>query len=436
MGLLKSKKKIIIAIIVLAIIIMLIILLSPNGAIYKAISNRYKEKEQEMDAKINFTSEITSRVTDTSAKVNVDITSDIDIDRVIFENDDGTLTEEIVNGKTLTKEITITADKKYVVSIVTSDGKVTRENILKTKDMIPAKKLEATSVGDYINYPIDLNGNGKTTDDWKIFYVADGNAEGEQAGGAYVNNIGDVYIIAADYLKNTDSRLKLNQMGTITKNGTYNIYWIKTTLQRSGTEALTVKGRTNTSTTINKLFMQNKLGALNSSYDNSKGASSLINTVNWTGYVNANYADYAIGTPTVEMWVASWNETYGDKLKLYTNIGTATRTTNPGYYIGTGSNSITSINQNITAVAEWKNNRLYFPHAGSAYNDCWGHYLASPSVYTSTGNYALGIYYSGVITYSTINSPAGMNCVRPLVHLNSNINLNWNETTGVWEKQE
>ena len=215
MGLLKSKKKIIIAIIVLAIIIMLIILLSPNGAIYKAISNRYKETEQEMDAKINFTSEVTSRVTATSAKVNVNITSDIDIDRVIFENDDGTLTEEIVNGKTLTKEITVTADKKYVVSIVTTDGKVTRENILKTKDMIPVK-IEATNFGDYIDYPIDLNGNGKTTDDWMIFYVADGNAEGEQAGGAYEDNIGDVYIIAADYLKNTDSRLKLNQMGTIT----------------------------------------------------------------------------------------------------------------------------------------------------------------------------------------------------------------------------
>ena len=428
MGLLKSKKKIIIAIIVLAII-MLIILLSPNGAIYKAISNRYKETEQEMDAKINFTSEITSRVTATSAKVNVDITSDIDIDRVIFENDDGTLTEEIVNGKTLTKEITVTADKKYVVSIVTSDGKVTRESILKTKDMIPVK-IEATNFGDYIDYPIDLNGNGKTTDDWKIFYVADGNAEGEQAGGAYEDNIGDVYIIAADYLKNTDSRLKLSSMGTVTKNGEYNIYWasasaLPVTVQVTGTESRTVVGRTNTSTTINNLFMQNKFGTLNSN-ENCKAVSALINTANWTEYVNSTYADYVIGAPTLEMWVASWNAVYGNELKLYTNKNSY------GYYVGTGSNSTTSYYQSITSVTNWQKNTLYFPYGNSIYNNCYGSWLSSPSAFRA--NVLMEVYYSGNVYDCSYNISSL--CARPLVHLKSGIKLKQNETTGVWEKQE
>ncbi len=425
MRLLKSKKKIIIAMTVLAIIIMLIILLSPNGAIYKAISNRYKETEQEMDAKINFTSEITSRVTATSAKVNVNITSDIDIDRVIFENDDGTLTEEIVNGKTLTKEITVTADKRYVVSIVTSDGKVTRENILKTKDMIPVKIEQ----GGYIDYPIDLNGNGKTTDDWKIFYVADGNAEGEQAGGAYEDNIGDVYIIAADYLKNTDSRLKLSQMvGTKHSTYKYNIYWSSapTTEQKSGTETLVVEGRQNTSTTINKLFMQNKWGALNNSYYNSKIVSTLINTANWTGYVNTNYADYSIGTPTVEMWAASWNAFYGDKLKLYTNKNIN------GYYVGTGSNSTTNYSQSISSVKEGKNNKLYFPQSSSSSSGCFGNWLASPSARYS--HYLMYVEYTGTVNCQIYNY-TGL-CVRPIVHLKSGIKLKQNETTGVWEKQE
>ena len=427
MGLLKSKKKIIIAITVLAII-MLIILLSPNGAIYKAISNRYKETEQEMDTKINFTSEITSRVTATSAKVNVNITSDIDIDRVIFENDDGTLTEEIVNGKTLTKEIIVTADKKYVVSIVTSDGKVTRESILKTKDMIPVK-IEATNFGDYIDYPIDLNGNGKTTDDWKIFYVSDGNAEGEQAGGAYEDNIGDVYIIAADYLKNTDSRLKLSNMGMITKNGAYSIYWANPSAvparQVTGTEARTVEGRINTSTTINKLFMQNKFGALNSNA-NSKIVSVLTNIANWDGYLNTSYADYAIGAPTLEMWVASWNTAYGDKLKLYTNKNST------GYYVGTGSNSITSYEQSITSVTGWQDNTLYFPHGKSAYSGCSGSWLTSPSAH---GPYFLTyVSYSGVVG-DYYYRDYGL-CARPLIHLKSGIKLKQNETTGVWEKQE
>ena len=416
MGLLKSKKKIIIAIIVLSII-MLIILLSPNGAIYKAISNRYKETEQEMDAKINFTSEITSRVTDTSAKVNVGITSDIDIDRVIFENDDGTLTEEIVNGKTLTKEITVTADKKYVVSIVTSDGKVTRKNILKTKDMIPVKVEQ----GDYIDYPIDLNGNGKTTDDWKIFYVADGNAEGEQAGGAYEDNIGDVYIIAADWLKNTDSRLKLSNIGASTS-GTYSVGWPTAPgLQKNGTEILTISGRNNTSTTINKLFMQNKFGTLNSNY-NSRAVSTLINTTNWTGYVNNAYSDYAIGAPTVEMWVASWNEKYGEKLKLYTNYNSW------GYYAGTGSNKTTEYKQSVTSVTEaYKPNTLFFPKTTS-----FGYFLASPCASNSTNLFT--IWSSG--KFGTENYIYKEFSLRPVVHLKSGIKLKQNETTGVWEKQE
>lgn len=422
MGLLKSKKKIIIAIIVLSII-MLIILLSPNGAIYKAISNRYKETEQEMDAKINFTSEITSRVTATSAKVNVNITSDIDIDRVIFENDDGTLTEEIVNGKTLTKEITVTADKKYVVSIVTSDGKVTRKNILKTKDMIPVK-IEATNFGDYIDYPIDLNGNGKTTDDWKIFYVADGNAEGEQAGGAYEDNIGDVYIIAADWLKNTDSRLNLSNIGA-SRYGTYKVGWPTAPgLQKNGTEILTISGRSNISTTINKLFMQNKFGTLNSNY-NSKAVSTLINTANWTGYVNSVYSDYAIGAPTAEMWVASWNEKYGGKLNLYTNYNSW------GYYAGTGSNKTTEYKQSVTSVTDaYKPNTLFFPKTTSS--EAYGYFLASPCASNPTNLFAIGTDGK----FDTINYIYKDYSLRPVVHLKSGIKLKQNETTGVWEKQE
>ncbi len=77
--------------------------------------------------------------------------------------------------------------------------------------------VESVIKGEYVNYPIDLNGDGDTTNDWMIFYIADGNAEGEEAEGAYEDNAGDTYIIAADYLENTDSRLKLSQMGTITK---------------------------------------------------------------------------------------------------------------------------------------------------------------------------------------------------------------------------
>ena len=341
-----------------------------------------------------------------------------------------TKTNEIVKeiANQIVTEYTITGlneETEYVVYMLAYDnaGNLRKSNeVTITTTKIPTKAI----LGEYIDYPIDLNNNGKT-DDWVIFYKADGNAEGEETGGAYAENVGDYYIIAADYLKNTDSRLKLSQMGTIAKNGEYNIYWANTsalpaTVQVTGTESRNVNGRTNTSTTINKLFMQNKFGALNSNY-NSRAVSALINTANWDGYVDTSYADYAIGAPTLEMWVASWNVAYGDKLKLYTNKNS------DGYFVGTGSNSTTSYNQPITSVTDWENNTLYFPHVNNAPSNCYGIWLVSPSA--GSTDYLMGAYCGGGVTYYYYNYDTL--CVRPVVHLKSGTTLQ--KVDGVWRIQ-
>ena len=304
----------------------------------------------------------TSNITTDSVKI-AGSTQDNQTGLATYSYVAATKTNEIIQeitGQTTT-EYTITgleSETEYVVYMLAYDnaGNVRKSNeVTVTTTKMPTKAI----LGEYIDYPIDLNGDGNTTNDWMIFYKADGEAEGEQAGEAYEENVGDYYIIAADYLKNTDSRLKLSQIGTVTKNGEYNIYWANTsalpaTVQVTGTESRNVNGRTNTSTTINKLFMQNKFGALNSNY-NSRAVSALINTANWDGYVDTSYADYAIGAPTLEMWVASWNVAYGDTLKLYTNkIGS-------DYFVGTGSNSTRKFKQDITSVTGWQKNTLYFP---------------------------------------------------------------------------
>ena len=343
----------------------------------------------------------------------------------VAETKTNEIVKEIANQTT---EYTITGlseETEYVVYMLAYDnaGNVRKSNeVTITTTKMPTKAI----LGEYIDYPIDLNNNGKT-DDWVIFYKADGNAEGEETGGAYAENVGDYYIIAADYLKNTDSRLKLSQIGTVTKNGEYNIYWANTsalpaTVQVTGTESRNVNGRTNTSTTINKLFMQNKFGALNSNY-NSRAVSALINTANWDGYVDTSYADYAIGAPTLEMWVASWNVAYGDKLKLYTNKNSN------GYFVGTGSNSTTSYNQPITSVTDWENNTLYFPHVNNAPSNCYGIWLVSPSA--GSTDYLMGAYCGGGVTYYYYNYDTL--CVRPVVHLKSGTTLQ--KVDGVWRIQ-
>ncbi len=325
-----------------------------------------------------------------------------------------------------TGKVTAVAEGTAIITVTAKDGSGATASctVTVTKEVSTADKF-----GQYVDYPIDLNGDGDTTNDWMIFYIADGNAEGEEIGGAYANNVGDTYIIAADYLKNTDSRLKLSQMGTITKNGAYSIYWasssaIPATAQVTGTESRTVAGRTSANTTINKLFMQNKFGALNSNY-NSRAVSALINTANWDGYVNTAYADYAIGAPTLEMWVASWNASYGDKLKLYTNIKSEI-----GYYVGTGSNSTTNNYQDIRSVTDWQNNTLYFPHGSSDYQSCYGTWLASPSA--SDAYFLMSVLYSGDVDGNDYGYDSL--AARPLVHLKSNFHLERKPgTTNVWQ---
>ena len=140
-----------------------------------------------------------------------------------------TQTNEIVKeitNQTVT-EYTITGlseETEYVVYMLAYDnaGNVRKSNeVTVTTTKMPTSAL----LGQYIDYPIDLNGDGDTTNDWKIFYIAGGNAEGEQVGGAYNTNVGDYYIISADYLKNTDSRLKKSEMKIVSKYaGGYDVY--------------------------------------------------------------------------------------------------------------------------------------------------------------------------------------------------------------------
>ena len=367
----------------------------------------------------------TSNITTDSVKLTgntQDLQTGIRDYTYVAETKTNEIVKEIAN-QTVT-EYTITGlneETEYVVYMLAYDnaGNVRKSNeVTVTTGSIPSNVV----IGEYIDYQIDLNGDGDTTNDWMIFYKANGNAEGEEKGGAYETNIGDYYIIAADYLKNTDERLMLENLGILSKRGEYSIYWTQTdavpdAVQVTGTENLNKTGRT-----INQLFMQNKLKTLKN-YENSRAMSTFTNTANWDGYVNINYADYAIGAPTIEMFVASWNIKYEKQLKLYTNVN------NIGYYVGTGSNSTTSYSQILTSITDWKDNKLYFPHEDKTYNDCYGNWLASPS---ACDNYAIfSIGANGAINdpwyYGTIY------CARPVVHLKSGTRLQ--KVDGVWRIQ-
>ena len=188
--------------------------------------------------------------------------------------------------------------------------------------IILAEAITSVNYGDYIDYPIDLNGDGNTTNDWKIFY----------------NDGTHVFIIAADYVKNNSGYL--DNAGTgMTSGDTYNLYW---------------DSAPDTAQTVNpdtlSLFKQSWTDY--STNENGRCVSTLLNTSNWDGFVDSNYADYAIGGPTLEMWVASYNA------KGYTPLYTNTNTN--GYYIGNTEGTTQENYSLVSDVNTGYNDRLYF----------------------------------------------------------------------------
>ena len=150
---------------------------------------------------------------------------------------------------------------------------------------------------------------------------------------------------------------------------------------------------------------------LNSSNDNSKPVSGLLNTNNWTAFVDTNYADYAIGGPTLNMYIASWNA------KGYTTLYTNTNTN--GYYVGTSANSETTyVDMSNTAGY---GDTLYYPHQSDSSN-CYAYWLAAPSGYNTY--YIVSVGYNGYVYNNGFYSYHFG--VRPLVSLKSGVTLQEN----------
>ena len=153
--------------------------------------------------------------------------------------------------------------------------------------------------------------------------------------------------------------------------------------------------------------------------------STLLNTNNWDGFINNRYADYAIGGPTLEMWVESYNE------KEYKPLYTSTNLT--GYYVGDVESPTTYV-YNLSSDIGYSDT-LYFPFQSNIMDDGtqWGGYwLASPSAYHAYS--LMHVSCDGIVNSSGHNSGnynSNVLGIRPLVCLNSGITATKDEE-GIW----
>ena len=228
--------------------------------------------------------------------------------------------------------------------------------------------------------------------DWKIFY-SDGN---------------HIFLIASDYIDlSYSSRIDQNtKMSTKFK---YNAYWEN------------VPDMQIVSSDVKNLYLTTGY-ELNSNKDSSKSVSTLLNTSNWENYMdNSGMAMSAIGSPTIEMWMRSWNNLYKDiDGELYCN-----KTGSNGYYIGTKSQPSTyNLSSRVMRNKNGYNNTLYYPHK-EVLNSTNYYWIASPT--EEMDNSLFMVNCEGEITsYEIEKDEVGL---RPVVAIKENKTVNIEKNT-------
>lgn len=290
---------------------------------------------------------------------------------------------EYLDGKGTASNFVNNSDGTISFEYETDDGEKIKYEVDNKGNLmvnILANKISALNYGDKVAY------EANDISDWRIFYK-----DGE-----------NVFIIASDYLPN---ELINTEKTSLTRSNTYNVSWqVKPEFQIS-----------------NKLELFKATGyTLNSNYTNSKYTSTLLNIDNWTDFVDSSVASCAIGSPTIEMWLSSWNEKYSDTL----SFGTAKN----GYKLGYNKNGELSTKINMNAKEGYKvdeADNMYYPHKGAVSN-CYGYWLASPvySTYESNGqikenfNSMMNVECSGEVGYANGYIEY---CLRPVVCLKNTI---------------
>ena len=267
------------------------------------------------------------------------------------------------------------------VKIIDKAGNATIKEI-EEQEKITAKNIEEHPdwyYGRTVKNYISENGQA----DWKIFY-----SDGEH-----------IFLITGDYI-NTEEKDRIDT-NTGMKISGYCAYWYsEPSYQTVDDEVLTRFKAKEYSLSRNR---------------SSKCVSTLLNANNWNSYKDSgNKAEYAIGSPTVEMWMDSWNARYpGDK--VYRKASKYSY----GYCVGTSENPTGQfISSDIMKEKEGYNNKLYYPHT-SRYNSCDEYWIASPS--SAGGDLVLYVRSDGQMCYNNyMDNSTGL---RPVVSLKSGITV-------------
>ena len=180
-----------------------------------------------------------------------------------------------------------------------------KQTEVKIKELISNVAKNYENYGKYVDYPIDINGDGRTEKDWMIFYEDDE---------------GNVFLKASDYVvAGGDNKCKelvesMEKAGMT--NSTNSVYSAKWGVPPDEKAIYDDKCKLNSSL-FKYNYCNNGLGCNleKNNNPNAKCVKTLLNPTNWESFVSGNankYGRCAIGSPTLDMWINSWNQ-HSDK---------------------------------------------------------------------------------------------------------------------------
>ena len=260
-------------------------------------------------------------------------------------------------------------------------GNITNSNEVSIEMVNP----KVSKYGQKVNY----SANG--VDDWKIFYINEERNE--------------TFIITSGLLSNEQVPFDTTGLSINNKGG---VHWKATAIP----EYREIKESTR------ERFLMSWDENI-SSYS-IRGVSVLLDEIAWDVFVSNGLKDYgvtAVGGPTIEMLVLSWNEKYPDK------VMPSLKTNSQGYrfYDTDDGCGLSLIDKD----------ELYFP---SSSGNAWGYWLSSPSGRkTDNRFFCTAIYNVGTNVLRDRSCDAhNYESLRPVVCIPSNL-LEYNSTTSSWD---
>lgn len=299
-----------------------------------------------------------------------------------------------------------------------ADGTTTVSATTSVSGKTDQVEVTVTKFGEAVDYSVTV---GSTTlSDWKIFYEENGNT----------------FLIYGDYLPNSlfSRTITRNSQNTtiatltgMTTAGNLRARWASVPMMQS------------VSNDILTLFKGTVYGL--EDYNNSKCVSTLLNTSNWSDLLTSALTTKAgannvkaVGSPTVEMWMESWNRVYpGDQVDYRKKpLDPNYSSVKPyGYQVEVKNGGSWDDYVYVDSKAGYKN-ALYYPRTAEVNdtnfsNQCWGYWLASPSA--GDEDFVMRVDCVGDVGLNIYND--SHYSVRPVVCLPTS-NLGSKDNTGKW----